>query len=109
MSDTKAEVRFLLDTIDSWSDIAQKFEELGIKGFKSDACSCPVANYVRKFADVSGFSVGPLGAYWVAGCEPKDSFNGVSVPARVQTFMDEFDQGQYPQLEMTHEEIGAHV
>jgi hypothetical protein len=68
--------------------------EMGIKGRKSEDDACLVAVYLNR----------TVGGEWSVGCTVTcpivDGYGGptLELPARVQTLIDDFDRGLYPDL-----------
>jgi hypothetical protein len=90
LSDVLA-VTMLLNEMDKWTDIAKELEVQGVKGYRGDACQCPVARFVKQTLPVgftvsqSYFSVNNLDQPYVT-------------PRRVADFIADFDMGYHPRL-----------
>lgn len=95
------DIETVLQDIESWDDIAEGFRQRGVRGFRNNACDCPVANYVKEQSGDTTFVVSPV-SY------SAERTNGYT-PTRVGQFIGRFDARYYPDLEMTHEEVGAFV
>lgn len=102
MTNTAAHVYNALQTINAWDNIADGFRQRGIRGWRTDACQCPVANYIKNYTSVS---VAVCKEH--VGFEEGDGWGNAPVPFRVADFIHRFDNGEYPDLEMRHAEVGA--
>jgi hypothetical protein len=96
-------------------DVAAVLAELGIVGQRDNDCACPIANYlVRVLPDAEYVQVGG-GAAYITGTVRDDL--GYSWPVVVHTetpdsitaFVEDFDQGIYPELIEKTEEVSTDV
>lgn len=105
MTDTEfaKSVNDLLDKLpNTAAGIAQFFRDNSIKGQKGSLCFCPIANYINKscVTDGSLYLCQVLGSYAIgrgpglAGKLRWINFNNEAVRA----FVNEFDDGKYPEL-----------
>lgn len=89
---------------DGSEDVAGRLEQLGIKGFRDDDCSCPVANYLRKtFPDIETVWVLRDNVFIEAYQTDEFGFGlpvkfDTSNPDPVSAFVGDFDAGIYPEL-----------
>ena len=94
---------FLLHIGDSPSTVAVYLAGQGVRGYRSSASGCPIANLLRSVfpldADYS-FLVIPWGVGVYHDCRAVVT---VSLPQAVRTFVQEFDQGAYPALRTLRE------
>lgn len=88
-------------------DVAIRLQELGIRGVRGNDCGCPVANYLARavaYAEtvtVSGDSVYVTGTDYedIEGFrQPWDVMFHATLPDSVSAFVEDFDQGIYPEL-----------
>jgi hypothetical protein len=91
LSDVLA-VTILLNEMDRWTDIAKELEAQGIKGYRGDACQCPVARFVKQTLPVH-FTVSQ--SYFVVNHIDQNYVT----PRRVAEFIADFDMGYHPRLE----------
>lgn len=77
--------------------IAKLMRERGIKGYKSNAFTCPIAKYIAKETGCSDVSVSYERAHmYHLGFETAAEFAELSDAAK--RFIRSFDQGRYPDL-----------
>lgn len=87
-------------------DVAMRLQELGIRGVRGNECGCPVANYLGRVlgADTVMVSRGEVFAYgtayedWNGFPQPLDLRLHADLPDSVSAFVEDFDQGIYPEL-----------
>jgi hypothetical protein len=79
----------------SVEEIANLFEDLGIKGTKDDPCLCPLARYLEMKLDDNHISVGN---YSVSSFLPM-AVEQFIMPLTVREFVHRFDNGEFPELE----------
>jgi len=81
---------------DTPSGIAHALAEKGIKGVPYHACACPIARYLRREAKLPIVYVSDTLALGYGG-----SGQGATwpLPEAVATFVEDFDSGQYKELE----------
>ena len=91
-------VQKVLDEIRTWSDPAEQFRKLGIKGKPSSAFACPFAVYIHR---ETGVPV-EVSQYDVKVLDDGDplTLKVFWVPEVMTTFIEEFDSGEYPDLEL---------
>jgi len=89
----------------SAESIAVLFREHGIKGKQGDTCECPTAVYLKQLTKRDNIHVGlDLAWFEPASDEIKaDGFAAIALPSHVTTFIIRFDEGHYPDLELTEE------
>lgn len=94
MSDLRAKLeRVLSDLGDSPETVASFLEGQGVKGRRYAPQRCPVAVYLQRvFPDVGYLEVGPL---WIPLGPAR-----VNTPPPIRRFIDAFDDGQFPALEI---------
>jgi hypothetical protein len=95
--------------------VAIRLQELGIRGARGNECGCPVANYLTRAVasaetvTVSGDSVYVTGTDYedIEGFrQPWEVLFHTTLPDAVSAFVEDFDQGIYPEL---IEEVKPHV
>jgi hypothetical protein len=72
-------------------EVAATLRDLGIRGQRFDGCDCPVARYLADHGHE--MAVGSVSA--------KSQWERVLLPHPVAHFAMAFDQGAYPELEVT--------
>jgi len=82
------------------NEIAEKFNELKIKGKRMNITCCPVSNYLSKNTGLE-ISVG-LKEYYIIKRDENGELVGLlgggDVPKSVQKFITKFDTKRYPEL-----------
>lgn len=88
-------VEEVFDEIKTWGDPAEEFRRRGIKGIPENACECPFARFIKQETGVEDINVsnndtiiGPEGGEQVWFINPDNMFE----------FIQEFDEGEYPEL-----------
>lgn len=91
------QVGSLLNVLGNTADeVADSLRLRGIKGYKGDACQCPVANYL--IAELGTYP-GDLVTYDIVSYStPDDSGFSFRTPEPVFQFILRFDTGVYPDL-----------
>lgn len=79
--------------------IALRFRTLGIKGKRNRCTMCPLAVFLRQRIGCR-IRVHCQGAYTGAGSIWPNG-NGVALPYVVRLFVERFDNGLYPELDIT--------
>lgn len=97
-------------------DVAQRLTELGITGQRGVECGCPIASYLgRVLPYVEHVAIGSDSAY-ICGTayvdlggfqQPYDVTLHANLPDSVSAFVDDFDQGIYPELIESTEEVNT--
>lgn len=98
-------------------DVAMRLAELGIVGVRDNECGCPVAAYLSRTVDgVEGIQVGGDSAYLTGVVrevldggfiQSYDVRIHVDLSAAVSAFVEDFDQGIYPELIQSAEEANV--
>lgn len=89
-------------------DVAIRLAELGFRGQRDNDCACPLANYLaRVVPDAESVTVSGESAY-LTGIVREEVDGGflqswdvrfhVGLPGAVPAFIEDFDQGLYPEL-----------
>jgi len=93
-------------------DVAMRLQELGIRGRQDSGCACPIAEYLlRVVPGMESVTVGAESAY-VYGITYDDldfqivlGPTHVTLPDSVSAFVEDFDQGCFPELVLSTEEV----
>lgn len=83
---------------DLGEDPAGSLARLGIKGYRGNARACPVARYLG--GQFEGYEVIATGLACVLTAPEILVHHRALTPEPVRRFIDEFDQGRHPQLEI---------
>jgi hypothetical protein len=87
-----------LNNIGDADDIARYFEAAGIKGRVCISNACPVAIYVRQ---TTGNAINITGEMWTLD---DGGWTRYSIPVNVSSFVNNFDDGQFANLDTTPHE-----
>lgn len=94
-------------------DVASRLAELGITGQRDNDCACPIANYLtRVLPDAEYVQVGG-GHTYISGVVRDDLGYSWPVvvhadtPDSITAFVEDFDQGIYPELIAPIEEVST--
>lgn len=87
-------VTLLMNLGDTSAEVAGNLRSGGFTGIPDDSCNCPVARFLQRELGTVSVTVGSQ-----AHIEDEDEKNGVDLPKAVTDFVNNFDDGDYPELE----------
>jgi hypothetical protein len=96
VAEMEAKVKGLLKSLGTGPNkIAESLKEMKIKGYRAESDQCPITKLIRKqFKNLKGVSSDSATIEF----ELRGEECAVDVPKAVSKFMDNFDNGGYPEL-----------